>query len=57
VNNRKAIHNAATVQYWTHLEIKERQPVVYIQASGMPPLVDLPPDDLMALLAYLDSFK
>jgi hypothetical protein len=30
--------------------------VVHIQAGGMSP-VDLSPDDLMALLAYLNSFK
>jgi hypothetical protein len=40
-----------------HLQKSKRDSrVVHIQAGSMPP-VDLLPDDLVALLAYLDSFK
>jgi hypothetical protein len=33
-----------------------KRPTAKMNAGGMPP-VDLPPDDLKALIAYVESFK
>jgi len=56
VNNRKRLKILRLFNIAHLPKSKGDRRVVHIQAGGMPP-VDLPPDDLVALLAYLGSFK